>query len=363
MSKYKICVYAICKNEEKFVKRWYESMSEADEIYVLDTGSTDASVKLLTDMGAHVLQETIIPWRFDVARNRSLEMVPLDTDLCVCTDIDEVFHPGWRKGMESALDCGASRIRYRYTWNFLPNGKEGCVFWIDKAHVRNDFIWKNPVHEVLYCTGNGEYTTVEAYGVQLDHMADPEKSRSQYLPLLELAVEENPEDDRNVHYLGREYMFHKMWPECEKMLKHHLEMPGSTWADERCASMRYLSRATLMQGKTEEAQSWLLKAIAEAPHLREPWLDAAAFALDEKNWCGALYFAEKALSILKRGRTYINEAESWGSKPYDIAAVAAFYLGLHSTALRYGQMALDMSPEDGRLKENLNFYRAAADHL
>ena len=43
MKKYKVCVYAICKNEEKFINRWVESMKEADEIYVLDTGSTDNS--------------------------------------------------------------------------------------------------------------------------------------------------------------------------------------------------------------------------------------------------------------------------------------------------------------------------------
>lgn len=40
MSKYKICVYAISKNEEKFVSRWVDSMKEADDIYVLDTGPT-----------------------------------------------------------------------------------------------------------------------------------------------------------------------------------------------------------------------------------------------------------------------------------------------------------------------------------
>ena len=36
----KIIVYAISKNESKFVNRWYNSMKEADEVYVLDTGST-----------------------------------------------------------------------------------------------------------------------------------------------------------------------------------------------------------------------------------------------------------------------------------------------------------------------------------
>ena len=33
--KYKVIVYAIAKNEESFVDRWVDSMSEADEIYVL----------------------------------------------------------------------------------------------------------------------------------------------------------------------------------------------------------------------------------------------------------------------------------------------------------------------------------------
>ena len=47
MNKYKVCVYAISKNDEKFVDRWVNSMKEADEIYVLDTGSTDNTVKNL----------------------------------------------------------------------------------------------------------------------------------------------------------------------------------------------------------------------------------------------------------------------------------------------------------------------------
>lgn len=54
MKKYKVCVYAICKNEEKFINRWVESMKEADEIYVLDTGSTDNSRKLLKKLGVNV---------------------------------------------------------------------------------------------------------------------------------------------------------------------------------------------------------------------------------------------------------------------------------------------------------------------
>ena len=97
----KVCVYAIARNEEQFVDRWMDSMAEADWVCVLDTGSTDRTVEKLADRGAIVRQEIISPWRFDAARNRSMDLIPPGTDVCVCTDLDEVFRPGWRKLLEN----------------------------------------------------------------------------------------------------------------------------------------------------------------------------------------------------------------------------------------------------------------------
>lgn len=103
----KVCVYAISKNESAFVRRWMASMSEADGVYVLDTGSEDDTVRLLEECGAVVRSERVMPWRFDVARNESLKLVPADADICVCTDIDEVFRPGWR----ARSNAHGSRVR------------------------------------------------------------------------------------------------------------------------------------------------------------------------------------------------------------------------------------------------------------
>lgn len=108
MGNCKVCVYTICKNEEKFVDRWMDSMGEADLVVVLDTGSKDGTVERLRARGAQVTVERILPWRFDAARNRSLELVPEDVDLCVCTDLDEVFHPGWREALERPGGLGAA---------------------------------------------------------------------------------------------------------------------------------------------------------------------------------------------------------------------------------------------------------------
>ena len=97
MCKLQIAVYAICKNEEQVVHRWMDSMNEADMVIVGDTGSTDRTVEMLKSRGAIVQNITVNPWRFDVARNLSLNFVPENVDICVCTDLDEVLEPGWRK--------------------------------------------------------------------------------------------------------------------------------------------------------------------------------------------------------------------------------------------------------------------------
>ncbi len=349
----KITVYAIAKNEEKFVKRWVESMKEADEICVLDTGSTDKTVELLKECGVKVVQKKITPWRFDKARNESLKLISKDTDICVCTDLDEVFERGWRESVENAWKNGVNAIKYRYTWSFNADGSEGVVFWISKIHSPNNFKWVNPVHEVLECS------TVEkavfAKGIQLNHYPDSTKSRGQYLPLLELAVKENPKNDRNMHYLGREYMFNGEYEKAIKTLKKHLALESATWRDERCASMRYIAKCYQNLGNISEAYKYYVYAVCEAPYLREPWLDAAYFEYYRENWLGAAYFLEYALKITERPQTYITEANAWNSVPYDVLSIAYYKMGNLDKAIENVKKAIDFSGEK-RLQSNLEFF-------
>ncbi len=356
----KICVYAICKNESQFVDRWLKSMSEADQIIVMDTGSEDDTVERLKQGGAIVARREVSPWRFDVARNLSLELVPEDADICVCTDLDEVLRPGWRQALEAAWRPGHTRALYRYTWNFNPDGSEGYVFWTNKIHARHGYRWTHPVHEVLTWTRTDRpenQVTVE--GLQLDHHADPKKSRASYLALLELSVQEDPTDDRNMHYLGREYMFRGQWDRCIDTLKRHLALPNATWADERCASMRFIARAYLQKGDEDSAKAWYLRAVAEAPHLREPYVELANLLHRRAEWDGVVYFTGCALKINQRPRTYICESDAWGSLPWDLRALGLFYTGRGEQSLRAAEEALRISPDNQRLQNNLRLIREA----
>lgn len=348
---YKICVYAISKNEIKHVDRWMASMREADEIYVLDTGSEDGTPERLEALGAHVVRKSIVPWRFDEARNASLALVPDDADICVCTDLDEVFDSGWRFRLELFWAPDTTCAHYRYVWSTLKDGSEGIAFLRNNIHTRKNFVWKSPVHEHVEYTGDSPHE-IMLQGVCLRHYPDVSKSRTQYLSLLELSAAEEPDNDRNIHYLGREYFFARMWDKCIETLKHHLDMPQAEWADERCASMRYIGRAYAEKGDFSNAGIWSMRAVCEAPYLREPYIDAARVMYAEKNWDGVAFFINSALEINYRPDTYLYEPSSWGCLPYDLLSLAYYYTGRYTEAAKASDKAVALCGTDSRILEN-----------
>ena len=353
----KIIIYAICKNEAQFAARFMASCAGADGVYVLDTGSTDGTPERLRELGATVREQTIEPWRFDAARNASLALLPEDADVCICLDLDEVLCPGWREALEAAWAPGTTRARYTYVWSHTPDGGDGVVFFADKIHARHGYRWTHPVHEVLATERPESCITVPA--LRVEHWPDSSKSRGQYLPLLEISVAENPGDDRNMHYLGREYMFHGRWGDAIATLMRHLAMPTATWAAERAASMRYIARCQNALGRKDEAKRWLWRAIGEAPHLREPYLDMAKLLYAEKDWDGLVHMCRTALRIEERPKTYICEAESWGSLPYDYLSLGLYYTGRYIEALSAVRRAIELSPTEKRLRDNERFISAA----
>ena len=357
MNKYKVCVYAIAKNEEKFVKRWYESVKEADEIYVLDTGSTDNTKELLESLGVHVKEIIFDSFRFDIARNESLKMVPEDVDICVCLDLDEVLLPGWRKILENIWKPDTTRLCYNYNWQLDDNDKPLVNFYIEKIHSRHDYIWKHPVHEVLCYIGNDKENKIVTDKITVNHYPDKNKSRGSYLKLLELSVMEDPNDDRNMHYLGREYMYYGKWNEAIDTLIRHLSLKSSTWKDERCASMRFISRCYQKLGRIEEARMWLDKAIKEAPYLRDPYIERAILENNLENFGEVEKYCLKALKIKTHQKTYINEVFSWNNTVYDLLSVSEYYLGKYDEALKHAKIALDMNPQDERIKNNIKLIK------
>jgi tetratricopeptide (TPR) repeat protein len=346
----RIAVYTIALNEENFVQRWHDSAKEADHLLILDTGSTDNTTHLAHSLGIHTVTREFSPWRFDTARNTALSMLPQDIDLCIALDMDEVLQPGWREALE-AIPVGITRPRYKYTWSWNPDGTEGLVYGGDKIHSRHGYTWKHPVHEVLKPIDGETQHWVD--GLEIHHHPDNSKSRSQYLPLLKLAVEENPQDDRNQFYLARELFFTGDYALAQYHFARHLDL--STWNPERAASHRYLAK--MVPNATDYH---LYRAIAEDPLRRETWVELAQYYYNQHNWLGCRNAASSALAITEKPLDYLCEADAWGWLPHDLMAIASYHLGDEKSAWHHGKEAIRLNIGDKRLQDNLKWYTIGA---
>jgi len=347
----KICVYAICKNEAQFVDRWMDSMNEADLVVVTDTGSTDETVKKLRARGALVFVEEVKPWRFDVGRNLSLGHVPEDMDICVCTDLDEVFRKGWRRALEKAWGSSDKEVCkqacYTYNWSLEPI----FTFTYTKIHSRHGWIWKYPIHEYIFLEANKPLQTIEVPEIILDHYPDKSKSRADYLPLLKLAVVEAPLDGRMMNLLGREYFVLGQYEDAIETLKRYLELPDTVRDEDRGQSMRWIANSHFQLGHRLEAEKWFFKALIETGHRREPYVDFAKMAHHYENWPLVYYLVSEAMKITETFDSYFTLSFAWDETIYDLAAQACYHLGMLGKALEYSNLALAMNKESRFLQE------------
>lgn len=342
----KIAVATIAKNESNFVQRWAESCRDADIRLIVDTGSDDNTVEQARTLGVTTHTIILSQWRFDTARNYALSKIPDWVDYVVWLDMDEVLQPGWREALETAT---ATRPRYKYVWSWNPDGTEGLTYAGDKIHTRHGYIWHHPVHEVLKVLDITE-TQEFINGLEIHHHPDHTKSRSQYLPLLELAVKEDPRDDRNQFYLAREYFFQGNYGLSQYHFMRHLEL--SMWNPERAASHRYIAKM-----RPEAAEFHLYRAVAEDPTRRESWVELAKLYYDRQDWVSCRSACAMALRITEKPLDYLCEAEAWGWLPHDLMALSCYHTGDIDEAWFHGANAVSIAPDDERLKANLSHYR------
>ena len=345
----KIAIYTIALNEDKHVERWYESSKDADYHLIADTGSTDKTIELAKGLGIAVVQIKVMPFRFDDARNASLAALPEDIDYCIALDVDEVLAPGWREPLEKAFAEGIDRPTYHRIEAFNEDGSANLEFDGFKVHRRSGIRWHYPIHEVPQWYENREEVKKRIDGFEIHHYQDKTKSRSQYLPMLEMAVRENP-DARNLYYLGREYYYHKKFTEAATHLKMYLEK--SVFPEERSAACRTLSGC-----EPKNAEEWLMQGTEEHP-CRESILGLAHHYYITKQWDECLLVALKALEYTEKPRNFLAENWAWGHMAHDLIAISSWQLGDFETAVKHGKKAVEISPNDKRLISNLSFYES-----
>lgn len=286
----KIGVYQICKNEQKYIYKWYNNIKdEVDGIFVTDTGSTDGSLELLKTCNKITLFECqVSPWRFDLQRNMQLLNVPEDYDVLLSLDMDEVMVQGWRQEIEKNWNSDLDFLRYKYVYTWVDEKQTipRISMYNFKIHRRHGCKWVYPVHEVLEYKQRGiplEKTFKDVDTIQCYHYPDLAKQRP-YFDLLKLGIEEYPDDFRNYWLLQREYLIYKEYDKCIEQSKDYLQKSYKTQYDTsenlyRQEAMRYIQESLIYKNNEEELKKynmaepidWFLKSVQEDPYSRESW--------------------------------------------------------------------------------------------
>jgi glycosyltransferase involved in cell wall biosynthesis len=351
---FKIAVYTIALNEEKFVGRWYESAKDADLLVIADTGSNDKTVQYAQNLGIKVESIKVDPWRFDVARNLNLEMIPEDFDICIQLDMDEVLPDGWRSVVEDSFRNENNWPTYKHVTKRNPDGSAHTYQMYFKIHPRKGFKWKYPIHEVLTPDAGVVFSRNEIE-LEVDHLQDRTKDRSSYLGLLETAVSESPKDWRMNHYLVREYWYLKEW---DKILKgaHKVELISGGWDVERSSTYMWAAEAAYKLGYLGWATEWADKAIWAAPKFYEAkWL-RAQIAHWQGDWETCFKYAIQ-VETHKRQDHHLVLPHIWEWMAFDLIALSAYKTNKRETAIYFGEKAAIAQPENERLQKNLKYYK------
>jgi glycosyltransferase involved in cell wall biosynthesis len=119
-----LSVAIITQNEEQTIRGCLESVSWADEIVVVDSGSTDNTVAICKELGAKVL---VMDWPgFGPQKNRALALATGDWVLSL--DADERVSPELRSEIQSAIANPGEVVAFRmprlssYCGRFMLHG-------------------------------------------------------------------------------------------------------------------------------------------------------------------------------------------------------------------------------------------------
>jgi glycosyltransferase involved in cell wall biosynthesis len=291
----KVSIYAISRNEEKFVDRFLSTilpeLRDGDNITILDTGSVDRTVERFRGYDrVNVFQAVFSPFRFDDARNVCLSLVPGDIDVAISIDVDEVIQPGWRDNLDMVWTHNTTRLQYPFVWSWKDDGTPAIQFYSDKIHSRHGYRWNLPAHEILeFKSGNQVFSRTDL--IAIHHHPDASKSRSNYINLLEVGYKENPTNSRSQYYYARELYFVGRQPEASEVFQKYLDNPASVWRHERSEAMIYLSK---MNGNTMWKNKWAYIAASECPERREVWWNLYDREIDNGNFSLAEEFKKRA---------------------------------------------------------------------
>lgn len=249
----KITACIICKNEEDLIETCLQSLTGIDEIIVIDTGSTDGTVGIVSRYTDKIF--TDYKWDDDFAEARNYALQFATGDYIVSIDADEVLLTSitdLKKQLEEIGEYNALNVTM--VWDENHSHKVPRIF-------KNGLKWVGRCHEAISCNKKESDIKIQ-YRKSPTHTTDPDRN----LRILTKSVTESP-TPRDLFYLSREYFERQNYIECMNWILKYIKV--SNWRYEKSDAYLTLARCLWQLQRGDEARLAVLQAILLNPNFKE----------------------------------------------------------------------------------------------
>jgi glycosyltransferase involved in cell wall biosynthesis len=210
MAEIRVSLCMIVRNEERVLAQCLDSVRDvADELIVVDTGSTDSSIAIAAKYGASVYPFDFTRTDFAAARNHGLEIARGRWILAL--DADESLHAESVPLIRGFVSRDDNAGYYFTRLNRDPNSPQARTDYVVRLFPnRPGYRYRGRVHETIdaaILAGGGRLLRTE---IRIDHdfAPDPEARRQRNLRYIEILNEEiaaDPADHSRLSFLAAEY--------------------------------------------------------------------------------------------------------------------------------------------------------------
>jgi glycosyltransferase involved in cell wall biosynthesis len=268
MNKKTIGVAIIAKNESAMISRCLESVKGADQIVVVDTGSSDNTMEIARRYTSEVYDD--FKWCDDFAQARNHVRSKMKTDFILSIDCDEFCHDFSK--VREAIEWGYDVLNVRMIMGHTDPEQH---FYFPRLFKNTpNIFWVGAIHNVLNVAATKDSEVKITYEFSPAHLLDPDRA----LRILESEVKKNPNNPRELYYLGREYWYKQRYQECTATLGRYVQV--AHWNPEKADAFLIMARAYSTQGLDEDARDACLQAIKINPNFKEAILFMAAIVPD-----------------------------------------------------------------------------------
>ncbi len=233
----KISQAMIVKNEEKNIRKALECVKDVVfEQIVVDTGSTDDTVRIAAELGATVYR---FDWIDDFAAAKNYAIDKCKGDWIIFLDADEYFEDSPK--LYEIISNAERKKEYVIASKLLNLNDEGKVISaITQARLFKNFVgikYEGRIHEHLKSDQpTGVYDATDEliiFHTGYSESVYNEKNKNKlYITLLEKAISENPGNSDLYGYLGDIYAKNKDYVKAEELYFKSIKLMENTVSEE-----------------------------------------------------------------------------------------------------------------------------------